>query len=82
MSQVFVERLTEWALWYKEHERDGGDVHMQIQFLKKAVDGCLELLACAAQDINDLEGRPKEALGRRLWTPSGMAVQGDVRRFG
>jgi hypothetical protein len=82
MSQEFLGRLTDWAVWYKEHENDGADVPTQIKFLKKAIDGCLELLACAAQDLSDLEGRPRESLGKKLWTPSGMRMQGDVRRFG
>ena len=82
MSQEFVSRLADWAIWFKEHEHDGRDMANEIEFMKKSMDGLFECLACAAQDIQDLEGRPREALGKQLWTPGGMAVRGDVRRFG
>jgi hypothetical protein len=74
MSRDFEARLADWAVWYHEHVNDGGDVHRQVAFLKKAVDGTLELLAIAAQDIQDLEGRPKRS--PLIWTPFGQ----DARR--
>lgn len=82
MSRESEQRLADWAKWFHEHRLDGGDVHKKIQFLEKSVDGLLEMVCRCLEDIRDLEGRPREALGRKLWTPSGMTVAGDVRRFG
>ncbi len=68
MSKEFEEKLSQWAQWYFEHVNDGGDVHMQILFLKKAMDGCMDLLSLAAQDIQALESRKDQP----LYLPTGQ----------
>lgn len=58
MSQEFEKRLGEWAIWYHEHKstvRSSEDFEKVKDFLIRAVDGSLELLAMAAKDIQDLE---------------------------
>lgn len=82
MSTEFDQKFDEWHTWAFEHKDDGGDIHQQIKFLKKALEGTLELLAHAAHDIRALEGRPKESLGQPLYLPGHLRVLGDLRRFG
>jgi hypothetical protein len=79
MSKQFEERLMEWGLWYHHNVRllPDHDLRKQIDFLKRSVDGCLELLALAAKDIQQLEGTR-----RQLWLPREVEIRGDVRKFG
>ena len=51
----------------------------RLQFYEKTIDGLLELVAIAAEDIRVLEGRHKSA---SLWIPNGIEYSGDVRKFG
>ena len=76
MSTDFEEKLSEWAHWYFEHCNDSGDVHMQILFLKKAMDGCMDLLSLAAKDIQALEQRGKS---QSLFTPGQIRIRGGLR---
>jgi len=84
MSEDTARRLQEWAVWYTEHKRDGtlGDPLKKQEFILKALDGIFDLLSRVAEDLRDLEGRPREYVGRRLWTPGSIRVRGDLRRFG
>jgi hypothetical protein len=77
MSREFEQRLEDWALWFHENKDRGRDYDKERAFLHKAIDGCIELLAIAAKDIQDVEGRPKRS--NLLFTPSGVSVRGDVR---
>jgi hypothetical protein len=51
----------------------------RLQFYEKTIDGLLELVAIAAEDIRILEGRHKS---KHLWIPNGVEYSGDVRKFG
>ena len=81
MSAASEERLAEWALWFHEnmHRIPQGNLAKQNQFLLKAVDGCLEILAMQAKDIQLLERRDPL---RKLWLPKGMNATGNMTRFG
>lgn len=82
MSWDSEQRLADWAKWYHEHENDGGDLAMQMAFMKKAVSGLYEICARQARDIQDLEGRPRESLGQPLFLPGTIRMKGDPRRLG
>lgn len=82
MSQPTLERIREWVTWWAEHKAESGDLLKRIERLEKAVDGLWDALSFLLEDVHHLEGRPPEALGRRLYLPRGMLVQGDVGRFG
>lgn len=82
MSQPTLDRAAEWVQWWHEHKAESGDPFKRIERVEKAIDGIFDVLACILEDIHRLEGRPPEALGQRLYLPKGMAVQGNVRRFG
>ena len=80
MSRETEERLAEWAVWFHENRKrvPAGDVIKQNQFLLKAVDGCLEVLALTLKDIQILEQRNES---RRLWLPSGVKLNGEITKF-
>ena len=82
MSKEFEQRFDEWKIWYFEHLNDGGDVDQQVKFLKKALEGMMELMAHVIRDVRGLEGRPRESLGQPLYLPGPMRVQGSLKRFG
>ena len=81
MSSELEDRLTEWALWFHENKKriPPENLRKQNEFLSKAVDGCLELIAIAAKDIQTLERRDPL---RKLWLPKGVTVEGDMKKFG
>ena len=79
MSRDYERKVEEWALWFDEHQRDGGDVHKKVEFLTKCVSGLLELCAHASKDLRELEGRSHD---RPLYTPGQLHVRGDLRRLG
>lgn len=78
MAREFEKRLTEWAVWFHQNKPrlPVHDLRKRIEFLEKSIDGLLECLAIAAEDIRTLEGRGKSPT---LWLPSGMLQNGDVR---
>ncbi|MFQ5793039.1 MAG: hypothetical protein ACE5JI_21420 [Acidobacteriota bacterium] len=84
MSRESEKRLKEWAVWFEEHKRDGGDLYKQIAFLRRAVEILAEVTCRCLEDIRELEGRRAagEELGSRLYVPRGLNVAGDVRRLG
>jgi hypothetical protein len=82
MSQRSLEKLSDWAIWYAENkDRSTGD--LKIEFLTRAVDELGAIAADLLGDIAELEGMPRERLGRRLlYTPTGITARGDMRKFG
>ena len=80
MSSDFEERLADWAIWYCKNEPHlpEMDLRKQILFLRKAMDGAFECLAMAAKDIQKLERRN----GSTLLLPTGITMNGDIKRFG
>lgn len=79
MSSPFDEKLDEWVQWYGYHRDNGGDVHQQIRFLKRSMDGALQLLCMASEEIRKAQGRPRSA---SLWLPSGLSSRGSMAHFG
>jgi hypothetical protein len=81
MARDLEKRLTEWGLWFHENRKriEPMNYDKRLQFYEKTIDGLLELVAIAAEDIRVLEGRHKSA---HLWIPNGIEYSGDVRKFG
>jgi hypothetical protein len=81
VSDALDKRITEWALWYHQTvmQVPRENVAKRLDHLQKSVDGCLELLALAAKDLQFLERRDPL---RKLWLPAGMQMNGDVRKLG
>lgn len=81
MSRDLEKRTTEWALWFHQNKDRIPEAHFEkrLAFYEKAIDGLLECLAISCEDIRTLEGRAKS---QTLWLPTGMAMNGDARRFG
>ena len=75
MSREFEDRYADWFKWYKEHHNDTDGIENQVKFLRKAVEGLMELLAHTTLDIRALEGRPKHDLGQPLYLPGPMRVR-------
>lgn len=82
MSQRTTEKFRDFYLWFTENKNRQGGVPERLAFLEKAMDVFADTVLYAVEDITDLEGRPKESIGRRIWTVNGMQVRGDVRKFG
>ena len=81
MARDLEKRLTEWGLWFHENRKriEPMNYDKRLQFYEKTIDGLLELVAIAAEDIRVLEGRHKS---QHLWIPNGIEYSGDVRKFG
>ena len=75
MSKTLEEQITDWAVWYHKNADDlpENDLRKQINFLKKAIDGCLECLAIATKDIQVLEGRRR--MDNKLWMPGDVRIE-------
>lgn len=82
MSRETEQKLEEWARWWDEHKRDGGDVEQKYKMLLKQMEGFFDLAAMIVRDLQGLEGRPKTDLGQPLYLPGQMRVRGDMRRVG
>ena len=82
MSQRFAEHLADVIKWRDFHASDAMSIEQHVKFQAKTIDNLLELMADVLEDVTDLEGRPKESLGRRIWTTRGMRLTGDLTRFG
>jgi hypothetical protein len=81
MSRDLEKRTTEWALWFHQNKERIPSAHFEkrLAFYEKAIDGLLECLAIACEDIRTVEGRAQSA---KLWLPSGVSMNGDMRKFG
>ena len=82
MSRRSAEFAADVVQWWAEHKAESGDVVKRIQRLETLASDMLSALSFLLEDIHNLEGRPPEALGKRLWTPGGMSMRGDLTRFG
>lgn len=72
MSQRSVERLREWAVFFHENKDRGRDYDKERAFLHLVIDGLLELNSHLLEDVQLLEGKPRESVGHALlWTPNG-----------
>lgn len=82
MSQRTAERLQDLLKWRNEHKRDSMGVPERQTFHEVVIDNLLNTIVDMMEDIADLEGKPRESIGRRIWTTQGMAIRGDLTRFG
>lgn len=81
MSKQLEKRVEEWGLWYHYNKDRIPPTHLEKRcaFYEKAIDGCIEILAIATKDIQELEGKKP---GASLWLPKGMSMLGDPKEFG
>ncbi len=81
MAREFEKRLTEWAVWFHQNKPrvPKDDIRKRMDFQEKTIDGLIELLAIAAEDIRTLEGRAKSP---NLWLPNGVQITGDLHKRG
>jgi hypothetical protein len=81
MARDLEKRTVEWGVWYHENKNriPRMDFERRLAFYEKTIDGLIELLAIAAEDIRTLEGRKRS---NTLYMPNGVAVTGDIRKFG
>ena len=78
MSQRSIDRIREVAIWFHENKDRGRDYDKDREFVHLSIDLVLELASHLLEDIETLEGRPRELVGRSLlWTPNGMTRRGD-----
>lgn len=72
-------RMIDMAVWFHKNKdrmpRD--EVVRRLDFLFKAFDVHLELIAMLIQRLQESEGRPK---GTSLWLPNGMQMTDDFGR--
>ena len=73
MSSDTEDRLRDWVLWYKTHEKTipKEAVEKKLEFLTKAVDGLFEVVAMMAGDIQQVERRDPRS---RLWLPESVKI--------
>lgn len=73
MSQRSVERIRDIAVWFHENKDRGRDYEKEREFVHVSLDLMIELCSHLLEDIQILEGKPRETVGRSLiWTPNGM----------
>lgn len=75
MSEETEDRLRDWVIWYKEHEKQipRDNLAKKLEFMEKAVDGVLELLVMTAKDVQELEKRNGRG---SLWLPGSVKIDG------
>lgn len=74
-------RLADLTLWYKRN-RDRippDNLASRYALMDKALWISFEALALAVERIHELEG---QRAGAHIWVPKGVAVNGDLRKFG
>ncbi len=81
MSEDFRQKLREWAKYWNYHFQSSSALEKRVEFLEKAVEGCMDLLSRAYEDISKLEGRPLEDMGSPLYRAGKINVRGDLKRF-
>lgn len=74
MSVEFEQRLTDYFKWFRHNQSQLHNVESikpVVDFYGKAIDGCMEMLALAAKDIQRLEHRERRIHkpGNGLWLP-------------
>lgn len=73
MSADTEDRLRDWGIWFTENKNriPEGNLEKKNQFLTIAIDGCVEVMAMLAADIQKLEQRH----GRnKLWLPNSVKL--------
>ena len=74
-------RLADLTAWYYSNvdALASNNVEGQVAFLRKATWIMLEEMALLLERIHELEAKGKSP---HLWTPRGMAVEGELRDYG
>lgn len=81
MSQDTNTRIKEWAQWYHWHKSSVGrseDLRKMEEFYTRAIDGLLEITACLAKDVQELE-RGKKGDFNGLYLPRAVRLNEPVR---
>lgn len=80
-NKTMERRLADLVIWYYKNRQQipPDNLAARNALNEKALWISLEMFALLAERIHDLEGTQA---GSHLWTPSGVAVGGDLRRFG
>lgn len=80
-NKTLERRLADLTLWYfKNREQVGRDnLPRALALLEKAFWINLEVNALLVERIHELENNKP---GAHIWTPIGLAVNGDLRKFG
>ena len=67
------QNIQEWVEWYYEHRDDGRSIENEIAFMKRAMDGLLDILAQVASDMHHKSiGTPAQ---HSLYLPRGMKLR-------
>ena len=82
MSQRSAEKMQDFLVWFHENRRNSMGVPERLAFMEKALECLVMNTVDLLEDVTDLEGRPRESIGRRIWTTQGINLRGDVRRIG
>lgn len=80
-NKPLEQRLADLTIWFFSNKDDIPkiDVASRALFLEKAVWVLIEIAALQAERLHEIEGKSAGAL---LWTPSGLRMTGDARKFG
>lgn len=73
------EGIAEWATWWHEHRDTPRSIDQEVAFMKKALDGALDLLAVAAVEMKVVKSlgitiTDKMISNKLIVTPSGFRV--------
>lgn len=80
-GRTLERRLADLTVWFYKNRGDvpRDNLAARQALLEKAMWISLEVGALLAERIHELEG---QRAGAHLWTPKGVAVNGDLRKFG
>lgn len=80
-NKPLEQRLADLSIWFFSNKDDIPklDAGSRALFLEKAVWVLIEIAALQAERLHELEGK---GTGSILWTPSGLRMTGDVKKFG
>lgn len=80
-NQVLERRLADTAVWYYQNRLriPPDNLAARYELADKCLWIMLEMCALMTERIHELESRKS---GAHLWTPKGVAVNGDMRKFG
>ena len=82
MSKTLDEKVKDVAQWWDWNKRTAMSMEQELKFTRRLIENLFDVITLLANDIRSLEGRPAESLGRALYTPRGVQVQGDLRKVG
>lgn len=77
MSLKRLQELKDLAIWYAQHINDTDDPKLNVQFLKKALDNIMWIMAGMMEDIHKMEGRKTDRSS--IIVPFQQIKGGDLR---